>query len=328
MKSGNEPKNNKPNTEEYSDEVAAVEQSSQHILPIAPYLEKYLRRRLDGKDGDGQNAHEGHRKRLRNSAKNDVDLAGLSDVELVELLLSFFIPQKDTNVIAHRLIDRYGSVAGVLCAPQSELVNITHITAQAASMLPALFGLCLAGGQKSVRLKNRAEAADFFGIAYLGKLTVGTYAAFLDDEFTVRAIECYSADGVPMRDILSSACKHACKYVFIARREPNMFPQTYNIAAEVAELAGMLKDVNVTMLDYLIFGDYGYYTVGMPPRDKDWYPMYIFVPSVKYMRSPDMVGSIAAPDDYVLYAGRETAEPLPDFAKQLCDVLNDGDDAA
>ena len=323
MKRGKEPKND-TNTEERSDEVGAVaEQSAPHVLPIAPYLERYLRRRIQAKDGE-QNAHAGHRTRLRDSAKNDVDLTGLSDIELVELLLSFFIPQKDTNVIAHRLIDEYGSVAGVMCAPQSELARLSHITAQAASMLPALFGLCLTSGQKAVRLRNRQEAADFFGIAYFGKLAAGTYTAFMDGELNVRAIECYCSDGVPIRDILSSACKHSCKYVFIARREPDMFPQTYNIAQAVAELAGMLGDVNVTMLDYLIFGDYGYYTIGTPPKGTGWYPLYIFVPSIRYLRSPDMVGNIAAPDG-TLYAGRETAEELPDIAAQLCAVLSDGE---
>ncbi|MDE5593444.1 MAG: hypothetical protein K2I75_05880 [Clostridiales bacterium] len=323
MKRGKEP-NNKTNTEEYSDEVGATaENGAPHILPIAPYLEGYWRRRRQER-ADGQRAHAGHRERLRDSAKNDIDLTGLSDIELVELLLSFFIPQKDTNVLAHRLIDEYGSVAGVLCAPQSELMRLTHITAQAAAMLPALYGLCLTSGQKAVKLRNRAEAADFFGIAYFGKLTAGTYAAFMDGELNVMAIERYSSDGVPMRDILSSACKHSCKYVFIARREPDMFPQTYNISESVAELAEMLSDINVTMLDYLIFGDYGYYTIGTPPRGEGWYPLYIFVPSIKYLRSPDMVSSIAAPD-YSLYAGRETAEELPDIAAQLCAVLNDDD---
>ncbi|MDE5562269.1 MAG: hypothetical protein K2J01_01830 [Clostridiales bacterium] len=321
MERGKESKD-KTNTEKCSDEVGAVaEQSAPHVLPIAPYLERYLRRRLDERNGS-QNAHEGHRERLRTSAKNDVDLTGLSDIELVELLLSFFIPQKDTNVISHKLIDRYGSVAGVLCAPQSELMEVSHITAQAAAMLPALFGLCLASGQRSVRFRNRQEAADFFGIAYFGKFTTGTYAAFMDGEFNVRAIECYCSDGVPTRDILSSACKHRCKYVFIARREPDMFPQTYNIAQAVAELADMLGDVNVTMLDYLIFGDYGYYTIGTPPREKGWYPLYIFVPAVKYLRSPDMVWNIVSSDGS-MYAGRETAEELSDFAAQLCKVLKD-----
>lgn len=260
--------------------------------------------------------HAGHRQRLRNSAKSDGDLVGLSDVELVELLLSFLIPQKDTNVMAHKLINKYGSVAGVLCAPQSELTELAHITAQVASLLPALYALCLSGGQPNIRLKNRADAADFFGIAYLGK-GAGTYVAFMDSGLNVVAIECFSADGVPMREILSSACKYNCKYAFIARRELDLFPQTFNIAAEVGYLSEMLSDMGVCMLDYLIFTDYGYYTVGAPPREPGWYPLYIFVPAIRYVRAPDMYDLVASGS--TLYAGRETADsPADDFAMQLC----------
>ena len=83
----------------------------------------------------------------------------------------------------------------------------------------------------------------------------------------------------------------------------------------------MLSDMGMTMLDYIIFTDYGYYTVGAPPREKDWYPLYIFVPAVKFMRSADLRGNVLLPDEHVVYAGRETAEPLKDFAGQLCAVL-------
>ena len=102
-----------------------------------------------------------------------------------------------------------------------------------------------------------------------------------------------------------------------------MFPQTYNIAAEVRDLAVMLMDMGVVMLDYIIFTDYGYYTVGTPPKSSDWYPLYIFVPALKYMRSPDLAKSVLTPGDHALYAGRETAEPLEDFTRQLCAVIRD-----
>lgn len=271
---------------------------------------------MDGKDKN-KNIHAGHRKRLRESAKNDKRLNGFSDVELVELLLSFFIPRKDTNVLAHKLLDRYGSVLGVLNAPQSELIEFPNMTAQTAAILPALHALCLSGGQPNIKLKNRADAADFFGLAYLGKLTVGTYVAFLDEELNVIAIECFAQDGVPMRGIVSSACRHNCKYVFVARRELDLFPQTFNIAEAVGDLAQVLSDIDMCMLDYLIFTDYGYYTVGAPPRESGWYPQFIFVPAVRYVRAPTMYGTVAAGS--ALYAGRETAEqPADDFAMQLC----------
>ena len=99
-----------------------------------------------------------------------------------------------------------------------------------------------------------------------------------------------------------------------------MFPQTFNIAAEVHKTSDMLSEMGVTMLDYIIFTDFGYYTVGSPPRDKGWYPMYIFVPAVRFLRSPDLLG-VTPHCDTALYAGREDAEPIEDFAEQICKAI-------
>ena len=295
-------------------EVAAVADGAASLTPNPAALDLFKSAVARKKK---ENPHAGHRKRLRESARRNKDLSAFSDVELVELLLSFFIPYKDTNVLAHKLLDRYGSVLGVLNAPQSELIEFPNVTAQTAAVLPALYAMCLSCGEPNIKLKNRADAADFFGIAYLGRLTVGTYVAFLDDEFNVIAIECFSADGVPKREIIASACKYYCKYLFVARRELDLFPQTFNIAEAVGSLAQVLSDIGMCMLDYLIFTDYGYYTVGSPTRGADWYPLYIFVPAVSYVRAPSMYGTVASGG--TLYAGRETAEPpADDFAVQLC----------
>lgn len=306
-----------------ADEIVAatVAEYDEQALPRFPYAQliEYLN---SHNDGDESNAHIGHRGRLRASAQADEELSALSDVELVELLLSFIIPQKDTNVVAHKLIDKFGSVIGVITAPQEQLISVANITAPVAAMLPALFVLCRMQNCTDLRLKNRAVAADFFGIAYLGKRSTATYIAFMDDGLNVRAIESYDCDGVPMREILSAACKYHCKYAFIARHENDIFPQTYNIAEDVGELAGMMSDMNVTMLDYLIFSDYGYYTIGTPPRGRDWRPLYIFVPALKYMRSTDMFESLMYGGS-ALYAGRETADPLDNMPAQLCAVLKD-----
>lgn len=302
-------------------EVAAANDQSEaaHILPISEYFTARAGRFADGLCDTAQNSHEGHRERLRDSTKSDVDLSGLSDIELTELLLSFFTPQRDTNITAHRLIDRYGSVHGVLCAPRDELVSVAGITAQAAAVLPMCFALCFAGGGNKLKIKNRAQAANFFGISNLGNTDAGTYVAFMDDSLTVRAIEYYAGDGVPFKEVLSSASKYCVKYVFAVRREPDLFPQTYNIAAAVWELATLLSDMDVILLDHIILSDHGYYTVGAAPRKPGWYPIYIFVPAVRYIASPDMYANLIAPDGRIeLYADNKTAAPLPDIAAQLC----------
>lgn len=78
-----------------------------------------------------KNPNAGHRERLRQRfLKHGLD--GFEEHEVLELLLFQFLPYKDTNKIAHRLIDRFGSLANVLDAEYDSLVEIdgiSHVTA-------------------------------------------------------------------------------------------------------------------------------------------------------------------------------------------------------
>ena len=57
--------------------------------------------------------HEGHRQRLKDRFLAE-GLDGFTDVQVLELLLYHCIPRKDTNELAHELIDRFGSLSQVL----------------------------------------------------------------------------------------------------------------------------------------------------------------------------------------------------------------------
>ena len=62
------------------------------------------------------NPHKGHRERKRQQfLRYGAD--PFSDHELLEVLLFYAYGQRDTNPIAHALIDRFGSLAAVLSAP-------------------------------------------------------------------------------------------------------------------------------------------------------------------------------------------------------------------
>ena len=67
--------------------------------------------------------HEGHRQRMRRQLKTS-GMDSLSDVQVLEVLLYYAIPRADTNPIAHRLLERFGSLSGVLEAAPDELSNI------------------------------------------------------------------------------------------------------------------------------------------------------------------------------------------------------------
>lgn len=84
-----------------------------------------------------EHEHKGHRQRLRNRFLSS-SLASFAPHEVLELLLSYCIPQSNVNPLAHRLIDRFGSVAGVLDATPEELQSVSGIGTASAEFLKLL----------------------------------------------------------------------------------------------------------------------------------------------------------------------------------------------
>ena len=67
--------------------------------------------------------HGGHRARLRQKVR-DQGLEALAPHEIMEFLLYYAIPRQDVNTLAHRLIERFGSVEAVLHAEVPELMQV------------------------------------------------------------------------------------------------------------------------------------------------------------------------------------------------------------
>lgn len=78
--------------------------------------------------------HDGHRDRLR-SLFLFHGLDGFNDLNALELLLFYAIPRRDTNPIAHELLDRFGSLSGVFEASEQELCQISGLSKNAAALI-------------------------------------------------------------------------------------------------------------------------------------------------------------------------------------------------
>ena len=70
--------------------------------------------------------HKDHRQRLKTKVKN-YGLECLANHEVLELLLTYTIPRKDTNPIAHNLIEYFGSFSNVLDASYHDLLKVDGI---------------------------------------------------------------------------------------------------------------------------------------------------------------------------------------------------------
>ena len=81
---------------------------------------------------NGEHAH--HRARMR-SRLEETGLGGFASHEIVELLLFHAIPLRDVNPIAHALIERFGTIDGVLSAPEEELAGVPGVGQRSAAFL-------------------------------------------------------------------------------------------------------------------------------------------------------------------------------------------------
>lgn len=78
--------------------------------------------------------HVGHRERLKESFdKNGGE--SLNDINFLELLLFYAIPRRDTNELAHALLNRFGSLSGVLDASEQELASVSGLGKSSARLL-------------------------------------------------------------------------------------------------------------------------------------------------------------------------------------------------
>ena len=89
--------------------------------------------------------HDGHRARKKAQFRQH-GLDGFADHEALELLLYYAIPRKDTNEIAHRLLQKFGSLQNVFAAPAEELAKVDGVGESAALLYTAGFAHTLYGG--------------------------------------------------------------------------------------------------------------------------------------------------------------------------------------
>ena len=117
------------------------------------------------------NPHKGHRLRVKDEflARG---LTGMPDHKALELLLFYSIPQGDVNLLAHRLIETFGSLVGVFNATKEQLLSVKGVgehTACLIKLVTALGGRYLADRSSLGEILDTTEllgeylAPEFFG---------------------------------------------------------------------------------------------------------------------------------------------------------------------
>ena len=144
------------------------------------------------------NENKGHRERLRQRMMKE-GLSSFQDHEVLELLLFQYLPRQDTNKLAHSLLDRFGSLSGVLNASPERLMmvkGVSEVTACNLSMLKEVWRRCKASEAAAVSLKGVNSIVEFaqklIAESYVERLVV----VYVDNDTKYLFRDEYSSDSV------------------------------------------------------------------------------------------------------------------------------------
>ena len=110
-----------------------------------------------------ENVHKEHRKRVKDRFVR-FGFETFDDHVILETLLFYTIPVKDTNPIAHRLINRFGSLCCVFEATYDELLSVEGV-----GRASAIFILMIGSFIRIYNDKKSIESNEPFSVDYLGK---------------------------------------------------------------------------------------------------------------------------------------------------------------
>lgn len=134
------------------------------------------------------NLHAGHRERMIEGFIKNAD--GLADHQILEILLFFAIPRKDTNPLAHRLLKIFGSLQGVFSATPEQLVAVEGVGKKIAAYIYATAEVLKrieVKKQKDISFSNPHQTKEFLFELFSGVSHEKFMMIFLDAKFRMIA---------------------------------------------------------------------------------------------------------------------------------------------
>ena len=208
--------------------------------------------------------HRGHRDRVKQEFLRG-GLGPFSDVRALELLLFYALPQGDVNPLAHALLDRFGSLAGVLDADLADLRTVPGIgdhTAILLKLVPALSAKYLASRTSEVFiLRHTRDLWDLFSPYFFGARNEMTYLACFDGKLKLLGVRKISEGGptandISVRQVATAALSLNATAVVLAHNHPSgvATPSDADISATLY-LRKYLRGIGVDVYDHVILAD-------------------------------------------------------------------------
>ena len=214
--------------------------------------------------------HAGHRDRMRQKFV-DGDAALLADHEILEMLLYTALPRRDTNDLAHRLIETFGSLAGVLEADPNRITALTGLGPNTACFLSLLGEAARRYAADKLKPKNEnpvfdtpESVAKFLFPRFIGQTKERAYLLLFDN--SMRLLDCFHVgDGsvgsvlMSVRRIAERAYAKQAAAAILAHNHPGGLAMPSGDDLRVTrQLADALELLEVPLIEHFVFTDTAY----------------------------------------------------------------------
>lgn len=207
--------------------------------------------------------HDGHREKMRQRFLT-TELHGFADHEALELLLFYAIPRRDTNALAHQLLERYGSLEAVFSAPAEDLQKVEGMGESAALLLrlvPLLAEKCRVRDKGPVILNSTEKAGNYLLRRFEGKNYELVYELCLDRKGKLLVSKLLTEGDVNgaelnIRKLVENALLANASAVILSHNHPSgiALPSGEDFAT-TDRVQAALSGVGIQLVDHIIVAD-------------------------------------------------------------------------
>lgn len=211
--------------------------------------------------------HKGHRERLKERFRQE-GLDNFTDIQVLELLLFYSIPQKDTNPIAHALLERFGSLSQVLDAEPEELRKVPGISDHSATLLSLVTEIAryyqVDATQRVESLTTLDACGAYLLPRFFGRNKETVFLLCLDAKCKVLCCKeigegSVNSASISVRKVVETALTANATTVILAHNHPSgvALPSTEDVQT-TRRIAAALSAVEIHLADHIVVaeGDY------------------------------------------------------------------------
>ena len=205
--------------------------------------------------------HDGHRQRVKERYLFE-GLDGFQDHEVLEFLLFYCIPMKDTNELAHKMILEFGTLAGLFEADPMEISKRCGVSENTAILVSSVTSFArrydkVKRGAKPV-LDSSSKAGEYAVSLFIGRTYEALYVICLDSqsrlnhaklvhEGTINEVTVYP------RLVVETALQHKANSVILAHNHPGgtLHPSKADIEMTKRVMIA-LEAISISVIDHII----------------------------------------------------------------------------